>query len=608
MNEKQVSQVLDEVELRAALLPLRPDPVRFAEGIRQRLERADVADQSRLREAGDGAASERRATEWRATRDDAKLGRSEWLQTAAAVIPLSLVGKGGSGGLIKLGQLTLGKKIVALSALPAIGLLLMITASIWAIIKIRRAHRGQPVGDIDVLKTNQVLAVWWRRFGLVTVGFCIVLLLLMRTGYTLPVFIVFLISGIAMVSLVTKLGQERLIERNAIAGALSSGLFLLAQLTQIAVMSGHGTPFLDQMLIPAVLMCGAFLISCLCRYPMAQNNGMRGAQVIMGILVLLLVGSFSSTLWNPVTQRELKTFVESFDHARFSSASWHKWQVPAQWLRDANVPLDLSQPRALLQQEIAAEQPNRTILCTAAETGLLQRADLNQVRGLDKEIQLMLDPYNVGRPLVSVQTQTSFLIHALVMRGDLSESERDILGERLAVTMTDLVTKPYQNALREQLKITKLSRLIGRPLDVDVQRAAVHETLVKQQCLDHGLGQRMGGFSASVKLRFSDAETTDDAIQLMQIYGVPAEVRIDALRSFLRPSWLEQTVGLREEGYVKFASLQRLQSLPEVPPVTWWDFFRFEQNLMMAILFTCICVFATLGAPQPKPGVSSASK
>lgn len=607
MNEKQSSQLLDEADLRAALLPLRPDPVRFAEGIRRRLQRADGADHSRLGEAGDGAASERRATE-RATERRAT-ERSEWLQTAAAVIPLSLVGKGGSGGLIKLGQLTLGKKIVALAALPAVGLLLMITASIWAIIKIRRAHRGQPAGDIDVLKTNQVLAVWWRRFGLVTMGFCAVLLLLMRTGYTLPVFIVFLISGIAMVSLVTKLGQERLIERNAIAGALSSGLFLLAQLTQIAVMSGHGTPFLDQMLIPAVLMCGAFLISCLCRYPMAQTSGMRGAQVIMGILFLLLVGSFSSTVWNPVTQRELKTFVESFDHARFSSASWHKWQVPAQWLRDANVPLDLSQPRALIQKEIAAEKPNRTILCTAAETGLLQPADVDQVRGLDKEIQLMFDPYNVGRPFISVETQTSFLIHALVMRGDLSDSERDILGERLAVTMTDVVTKPYQNALREQLTITKLSRLIGRPLNIDVHRPTVHETLIKQQCLGHGFGQRTGGFTSYKNSGGnSHPESTDDAIQLMQIYGVPAEVRIDALRSFLRPSWHEQSVGLREEGYVRFASLQRLQSLPEVPPLTWWDYFRFEQNLMMAILFTCICVFATLGAPQPTPGVSSASK
>ncbi len=102
------------------------------------------------------------------------------------------------------------------------------------------------------------------------------------------------------------------------------------------------------------------------------------------------------------------------------------------------------------------------------------------MRDLDQEKRRLLDPYNQGKPFIEVETNTSFLMHAMVMRGDLTEGERDILGDRLAVTMTDLLTKPYRNILREQLNITKLAQLIDRPLDIDAHRASIHAALVSK--------------------------------------------------------------------------------------------------------------------------------
>src|SRR5690606_18163870 len=95
--------------------------------------------------------------------------------------------------------------------------------------------------------------------------------------------------------------------------------------------------------------------------------------------------------------------------------------------------------------------------------------------------------------------------------------------------------------------------------------------------------------------------------ELMQLYGVPIGVRIDALRSYLCPTFNDQWSRLHSIACVRAASLQRLESLPDIRPITWLDYFRYEQYLMMAILLTCVCVFATLGAPRLSNGSKEAS-
>ncbi len=287
MNKEHPNKLIDEADLRTALQALRADPNSFAAGIQQRVQEAEI----RLRQDGESK--------------DVRLDRSEWLRVAAVVIPLPLLSKGGGGALVKLslGQLSLSKKIVAVAALPAIGLLLMVTATIWAIIKIRRAQHGQPAGEIDALKVGEITAGWWRQFGVLVVGMSGVLLLLMLTGYAIPVFMIFLVSGITMVSLVTRLGKERLVDRNTIAGTMCPGLFMLVQLTQMTTMFNHGFPFLDQMLIPTVLVLGGFAMMVTCVYP--GEHVSRSTRLFfkssLGIGLLLMAGWFSSSLWNPVS-------------------------------------------------------------------------------------------------------------------------------------------------------------------------------------------------------------------------------------------------------------------------------------------------------------------
>ncbi|TWU48360.1 hypothetical protein [Rubripirellula reticaptiva] len=595
MSSKHPKQLIDETELRTALQPLRPNPNGFAAGIRQRLEEGNV----RLRDS---------------EQNEASFDHSGWAQVAAAVMPLPLLGSNGGAGLVKLGQLSLGKKVVAVAALPMVGLLLMVTASIWAIIRIRRAqrsnqqHQGQSIGDIDAVKLSQVTADWWRQFGVLVVGMSVMSVLLMVIGYTLPVFIVFMVSGITMVSLITKLGQEHLVDRNTIAGTLLPGLLMLVQVTHVITMIDHGNPFLDQMLIPAVLVLGGFAMLWMCAPPWEGIGRATDlvARSLLGIGLLLIASWFSSSLWNPVTTQDLKTHVESFDHARFSSATWNQWQVAAEWLQDSNVQLDLSKPHAMLKTELAKDKPNLSVLRSAIEAGLFQRQDLDRLFDAVGSKSLMLAESKTqmfreqqrGQPFISADDRTRFLIHALVLGGELSESERDFLGERLTATMDSLATKTYVNLLEQQLAITKLAILIDRPLDTDSLQEFVRHTLTSHQRLGVNLGTRRGGFASSPKLNHSIELATVDAIGLMQIYGVPEDIRIDALRSYLRPTSHDHWFQLYDQTCMRVASLQRLESLPDVQPISWQDYLRYEQNLMMAILFTLVCVFATLGATK----------
>ena len=576
MNKTNASQLIEESDLRAALQPWRTDPELFAAKVRQRIDAAEL----QLTTNEDS--------------DQTRMTRSEWLQTAAAVIPIPLLGKGASGGLVKLGQLSLGKKLVAWAALPAIGLLLMVAASIWAFIKIRQAERGQPVGSVDAAKLNEVTAGWWRQFGLSTAVVSIVMLLLIWTGYTLPLFVIFLLSGAAMVTLISRLGQAGLVDRRTIAGALGPGLIMLVQLTQSATMFSHGYPFLDQSLIPTVLVLGGLVVMLACEWP---SLGARTWFTSIGLI--LLAGWFSASVWNPVSTRELKNYVQSFDYARHSSASWQQWQVVAQWLHDADIPVDLSKPHALLQKELLKPKPNPWVLCYAIEGHVMQTADLDRLPDFNGMKKRLFDQTNQRQPFVSIGYEPRTVIRALVLRDELSEEDRDYLGDRLVATMESLKSKSYVNLLEDQLIITELAALINRPIDIDAFRDFVHQTLISHQCLGHRLGTQPGGFSMSTRLKFSDQYATAAAIQLMHCYGVPSGIRIDALRSHLRPTGYQVWFGaLRAQTYIRDVSLRRMQSLPGVQPIAWTDYLRYEQNLLMAVLFTLVCVFATLGASQ----------
>jgi hypothetical protein len=574
MSQNDANDLIDEQELRDSLRPLRPDRDAFESGVRRRLELAT--------RSSPGIQDPLEAS-----------GRSPWLHVAASVIPFHLFGKAAVGTPIPLGKLSLGYKLIGYAALPATTLLLMVGATIFGLVRIKRAQHTSHTDGVSIQQQAVAITRWWTQFG-VMIGCILVLsLVLIFSGYVLPVFLVFLASGIAMVSLVTRLGRDGMVDRRAVGGNLIVGLALLAQITQIYTSTNAGVHLLDQSLVQAVLL-GAAVVLAIVMCSTIRNRWLAVLGAVHAIgFGILFVGFFARSLWAPVTTESLKNYVESFDEAPFHSSSWQHWEVPAAWLQKSGVALNLSKPRQLFESEIAGEQ-NSYILGVGFAANLMEPADLILLRDLEAKKARLVNERHRDRPIPSLQQQ-DYEIRALAALGQLTPFDRDILESRLLATLRDIDAEYYQPQVNA-LTSTKLLEVIDRPCDDQSVYNSIRKVMVDFQRTRFQSGVRSGGFASTRNLDFCDALTTTAVVELMEFYGVPDELDVAALRSYLRPSIGDQQQLLQST--VRVATKQRLESIPGVPPVTWWDYVRYEQTLWMSLMVAMLCFYATLGSPM----------
>ena len=370
-----------------------------------------------------------------------------------------------------------------------------------------------------------------------------------------------------------------------------SSLLGLAQVTQITSSVHSGCHFLDQGLVMMILILAALLLGAL--LTIGKWNGKRSVMKMIGFVIaaVLVFAFFGVSIWNPMTTQKMKAHIESFEEARFSSVTWQHWAVSTVWLQQSGIALDLSKPRALFQTEIEGEQ-NPFILGVASRTGLVVPADLPRVRDPFHQKKLLLDPYSRGQAILSIG-QLEFAIRKLVMLGQWQEGELDHLESRLLGSIKRSVA-PETAELNEALIATLLLKTIGRPCTDGSIRQQMQKQLVAMQRTRFNMGGRSGGFAAYSTLGHSDLFSTSAAVELMEHYGVPPELNIMAIRSFLRPS----TVDFWATDTMRAATRMRLESLAEVLPLTWWATIRHEPSIAMAIVFSLLCIFATLGCPN----------
>ena len=149
-------------------------------------------------------------------------------------------------------------------------------------------------------------------------------------------------------------------------------------------------------------------------------------------------------------------------------------------------------------------------------------------------------------------------------------------------------------------------KLIDRPAAEEF-RAPIYRLLVQLQQLNNGVFQSSGGFAVYPSVQGCNDNATWAAIELMKDWGVPAEIDVMALRSYLRPTYQDRGLtgagktkmsGIRAGGALHFVARQRLNDLPDVPGLTWWDYLKYEQNLIMSVFLVALSVYAALAAPN----------
>ena len=210
-------------------------------------------------------------------------------------------------------------------------------------------------------------------------------------------------------------------------------------------------------------------------------------------MVPLTAWYMNPILW-PATPARIKAYVESFDRAPFSSASWQQWEIVASWTVESKLDPDLSRPRRLLAAELAGEQ-NPFILGSAFRVGLVQPDQLSQLKDYEKQRHVLLDdPTHLKetQPITSLE-QTDWVIRASVLRNDLTTEQRDYLAKRLHASLEAVFATPI-TTLETPLRVTQLLEVIGRPVDPDQYRDRVHDLLRKFHSKKGGGFQVAGGF------------------------------------------------------------------------------------------------------------------
>ena len=104
-----------------------------------------------------------------------------------------------------------------------------------------------------------------------------------------------------------------------------------------------------------------------------------------------------------------------------------------------------------------------------------------------------------------------------------------------------------------------------------------------------------GGFSVTEPILDSDRRATLAAVGLMENYGVPAELDLPKLRSYLRPNVLYDFTAY---DYVpKKIAREKLYQLSGIAPMTVLDYLQTDLLLWLAMLLVLLLAYATYSSP-----------
>ena len=568
---------LDDATLRAALLPYRPDPAPFEAAVRTRLQTLEA---------------ERAA--------DPLAGMSPWHRSAAASVPFPLiVGGPVSGPMAKLVATTGSTPLVSFLTFPAVSLFLLLGASIFSLAGMNAIlRRGEPTPPDDAAQADAV-RLWWTRHRWAAGLIYGASLSLMFVGATWIVFVGYIFSFGALLYGLASMGRLGIGNRQLVGRSCAFGLFMLWQVASVLTLRDQDLHFIDQNLIPAVFLLGVGLIATLSLIGTTLETSQRWRIVVLSIMppLFALIMAPVLTLYlaptlQPITTPEIKSYVESFDTAPDQMVSWRKWEIVARWAIETGFDPNLTRPRRLLNQTLAGPIDPFT-LGSAIRVGLIPAARVASLPEYKQLRQQLLEPSPPGRepwPIYSL-TQEDWVIRGSVLNGSLTRADRDQLEQRLHATMRYLIDHP-SDAIAEALEITQLLAAIGRPVDPARYRTLIHGWLRRFHDTSGSPYQISGGFAKYLNLSSGSTETTEEAIELMEVYGIPDDLDINWVRSYVR-----QRGNRIGDQWIIAVARARLNDLPGVRSPTWIEILVAERTLIAALVLVGLCAIATLASP-----------
>ncbi len=577
--------LVPEDDLRAALKACRVDPGTFESAVRAR-----VSDSLTYA-------------------DNPLAGLSPALRSAAAFLPFEFIAAGQMpAAAVRLVPVVGTFKLLSYVAFPAISLFVLLGAAVFSIFKIRRIRDENSPGPVNEKELLDSTRQWWHdnKWG---VWFVFAASLAMAWfGATWLLFLCYIVSLGLLIFVLSSLARIGLGNRLMVCQSCVLGLAFLGQLAGFAGIGDQDIHVVDQALIVPLFFCAALVLELIMVGSTIASHRSAGGwrkktpliapvALFAAFVVPLIVWFMNPILW-PATPARIKAYVESFDTAPFSTASWQQWEIVASWAVESELHPDLSKPRRLLDAEITGEQ-NPVILGSAFRVGLVQADQLGRLTDYARQRHILLDPpirIMETLPLTGLDMD-DWIIRAAVMRDDITIEQRDYLEKRLHATLEAVSTDPYV-VLKTPLRATQLLAVIERPVNPDRYRHKIHDLLRAFHSQKGGGFEVAGGFKDYNRgnVRVGSLEATSFAVELMAFYGVPAELDPNWVRSYLRPLFIRRS----PQKYMAAVTLDRFNRLPGVPDPTWPETLYSERSLLAAMVLIGLCIYAALSSPMPR--------
>ena len=569
-----------EEELRRALNPYRVDPEKFEAAVRERVK-------------------ENAGREY-----DPLATMSPLLRSAASFLPLEVFTAGQVTGTAAQSAPISGvfSKLLGYAAFPAISLFVLLGSAIFGATKIRRIQNqtssgplsGSPSGAIDEQARRASSSRWWHehRRGASLLIF-VTTFALSWFGLTWMLFLGYIVSTLILLYILESFASSGIGNRLVVGQSCVTGLAFLGQVAVFTGIGDRDIHLMDQALLAPLFFAGALAVALVSAWGGTRIVPVRRLG-LFAIFVLAFVVWFMSPLLWPATPPRIRAYVESFDRAEFSSASWHQWEIAARWVVKSNPAPDLSRPRRLLAEEIAGQQsPDLpSILNSALRVGLVRAEQVRQLTNYEERLRSLLDAPISDRISLGFD---DWVVRAAVLRQDLTSEQRDHLAERVHSTLRWSLTRQGPAKLEDPLRATQLLEVLGRPVDSLQYQEDVHALLKRLHHETGGGFQRAGGFQSYPEIHAGDLNATSDAIELMEIYGIPKGLDLNWDRSFLRPSFLQMS----PENWIAAVTLDRLNRLPGATYPSWFEILYFERSFLAAAILIGLCIYATVISPNP---------
>lgn len=309
-----------------------------------------------------------------------------------------------------------------------------------------------------------------------------------------------------------------------------------------------------------------------------------------------LLLSLTNTIWWPATPARILHYVEAFEQGPYPSITFRNWEIPASWTIEQGLHPDLSRARKVLDNEIAQDQSQLSFtLGSAFRVGLVRPDQIKTLPDLEQKRRSLLPETSSRKPRrITSLNQYAWVFYALAESDQLSSKDQDFLEQRLLATL-DATVGETADVLQMALRVTQLLEVIDRPIDRDRSREQVHGWLRAFHSTQTHSFQIAGGFEQYQGVSASMLATSN-AVELMQIYGIPEGLDLNWVRSYLRPLYYRPS----SDKWIAAVTLDRLNSLPGVTQPTLFEWLYYERSLVAAMLLVVLCLYATLSSPLPE--------